>query len=78
MHRVEQQQIEPRGFSRIQAAAYIGVSPTLFDEMVTDGRMPQLKRINTRIIWDKRALDEGFEALPQETDQAGEDWTAAV
>jgi len=49
-----------------------------FSSRLSRYSMPQLKRINTRIIWDKRALDEGFEALPQETDQAGEDWTAAV
>ena len=38
---VEQQQIEPRGLSRTGAASYVGVFPTLFDQMVEDGRMPQ-------------------------------------
>jgi hypothetical protein len=32
----------------MQAAAYIGVSPTLFDEMVRDGRMPKPTRINAQ------------------------------
>ena len=31
--------LPPRGLSRVQAAEYIGVSPSLFDEMVRDGRM---------------------------------------
>ena len=78
MRRAEQQKIEPRGLSRIQAAAYIGVSPSLFDQMVKDGRMPQPKRINTRVIWDIRLLDEAFGALPEEPDQPAEDWTVAV
>jgi len=56
--------VSPRGLSRTQAAAYVGVSPSLFDAMVKDGRMPQPKRINTRTIWDRTRIDEAFEALP--------------
>ena len=37
--------LPPRGLSRLEAAAYIGVSPTLFDMLVKDGRMPEPKRI---------------------------------
>jgi predicted DNA-binding transcriptional regulator AlpA len=40
--------LPPRGLSRVQAAAYVGISPTLFDEMVADGRMPKPVRINAR------------------------------
>jgi hypothetical protein len=40
------------------------VSPTLFDEMVADKRMPQPKVVNTRTIWDAVALDIAFDALP--------------
>jgi predicted DNA-binding transcriptional regulator AlpA len=60
--------IEPRGLKRTQAAAYVGVSPSLFDEMVADGRMPQPKRINSRVVWDRKLLDEAFEALPDGED----------
>jgi predicted DNA-binding transcriptional regulator AlpA len=56
--------LQPRGLSRITAAAYVGVSPSLFDLMVKDGRMPQPKRINSRTVWDLRRLDDAFEALP--------------
>lgn len=38
----------PRGLSRVRAALYVGVSPSLFDPMVKDGRMPRPKRINNR------------------------------
>jgi predicted DNA-binding transcriptional regulator AlpA len=57
--------LEPRGLSRAQAAAYVGISPSLFDQMVADGRMPSPKTINTRKIWDRRELDTSFDALPK-------------
>jgi predicted DNA-binding transcriptional regulator AlpA len=56
--------LAPRGLSRVQAAEYIGVSPSLFDEMVNDGRMPRPKVINSRRVWDVRQLDIAFSALP--------------
>ena len=58
--------LPPRGLSRVQAAIYIGVSPTLFDVMVGDGRMPKAARINTRLVWDRWRLDEAFAALPDD------------
>ena len=54
-----------RGFGRIEAANYIGVSPTLFDQMVRDGRMPPPKRVNSRTIWDRLSLDVAFDGLPE-------------
>lgn len=62
--------LPPRGLSRVQAAAYVGVSPTLFDILVTDGRMPRPKRINARKVWDLRKLDLAFDALPQDEPDA--------
>ena len=59
----------PRGMSRVEAADYLGISPTLFDTMVKDGRMPGPKLINTRTIWDRFALDRAFEALPDRDSQ---------
>jgi len=35
--------IPRRGLSRVESAIYVGVSPTLFDQMVKDGRMPAPK-----------------------------------
>lgn len=55
--------LAPRGLSRIQAAEYIGVGVTKFDEMVDDGRMPKPKRIDGRNVWDRIKLDEAFAAL---------------
>lgn len=64
--------LAPRGLSRVQAAAYIGVSPTLFDEMVRDGRMPVPIRINKRAVWDRVKLDAAFVALSD--DEKDEPW----
>ncbi|MEM7723621.1 MAG: helix-turn-helix transcriptional regulator [Pseudomonadota bacterium] len=53
-----------RGLSRTKAAAYIGVSPTLFNHLVRDRRMPPPKRINARTVWDRKKLDRAFELIP--------------
>lgn len=63
----------PRGLSRISAAAYVGVSVTFFDQLVDDGRMPQPKRVNTRKLWDRWAIDAAFDALPDEVDSRSAD-----
>jgi hypothetical protein len=55
-----------RGLSRDEAAMYIGVSPTKFDQLVVAGRMPAARRIDGRKIWDVRELDSSFEDLPHE------------
>lgn len=58
--------LPPRGLSRVESAAYIGVSPTKLDEMVRDGRMPRPKRIDGRVVWDRKQLDAAFDALPDD------------
>jgi predicted DNA-binding transcriptional regulator AlpA len=51
-------EIRPRRFlNREDAAFYIGISPTKFDQLVADGRMPQSCRIDGRVLWDIRKLD---------------------
>jgi hypothetical protein len=56
--------LPPRGLSRAEAAAYVGISPSLFDVMIKEGRMPGPKRINSRAVWDRFQLDLAFDALP--------------
>lgn len=56
----------PRGLSREEAARYVGVGATKFDEMVRDRRMPRPKRIDGRVVWDRLALDAAFSDLPSE------------
>lgn len=69
----------PRGLSRQEAAAYVGVSAPLFDEMVKDGRMPPPKLVNARVIWDRVKVDAFFAVLPERGVAVGdtdgwEDW----
>jgi hypothetical protein len=54
----------PRGMSRDEAARYVGIGVTLFDQMVLDGRMPGPKIINSRKVWDRLDLDAAFRELP--------------
>ncbi len=64
-----------RGLSRVEAAGYIGVSPTLFDRLVTDGRMPAPLRVDGRRVWGVRQIDLAFDALPREGgDDAPNEW----
>lgn len=63
-HDVLPPSLAPIGLSREESAAYIGVSPSLFDEMVADGRMPPPKQINKRTVWHRIKIDLAFEGLP--------------
>lgn len=55
--------LPPRGISRVEAAAYIGVSPSTFDKLIASGVMPAAKRLLGRTIWDRNQLDVCFDAL---------------
>jgi predicted DNA-binding transcriptional regulator AlpA len=61
--------IEPRGPHRESAARYIGISPSKFDELVKDGRMPKPREIDRRKVWDRLAVDAAFEDLPSEAEE---------
>ena len=67
--------LPPRGLSRVQAAEYVGVGATKFDEMVKDGRMPKPKRIDGRTVWDRVKLDEFFAALGDEDGADANEWS---
>ncbi len=75
--------LDPRGLSRVDAAGYFGISPTLFDQLVRNGVLPRAKALQGRNIWDRRELDRAFDDLPARADSAqdapGEDggWSDA-
>ena len=52
-----------RGLNRQEAASYIGVSGSLFDEIFRSGEMSKSLLIKRRTVWDRHQLDECFEAL---------------
>ena len=70
--------IPRRGLSRVEGAAYLGISPSKFDEMRKDGRIGPAKLIDGRKVFDIRMLDEAFDALPEDVNQEAEDWQVAV
>jgi len=55
-----------RGLRREEAAAYIGISPTKFDDWVVRQVMPKPKRQDGVVLWDVLKLDEAFDALPDD------------
>jgi predicted DNA-binding transcriptional regulator AlpA len=55
-----------RGLSRTEAAMYIGISASKFDELVANGTMPRPVKIGGRNVWDIRHLDLAFDALSEE------------
>jgi predicted DNA-binding transcriptional regulator AlpA len=61
-----------RCLSRDEAAIYVGIGTTKFDELVTDGRMPKPFRIDGRVLWDVHKLDAAVDRLVDPT--AGNPW----
>ena len=55
--------LEPRGLRRDDAAAYVGLGATKFDELVARGRMPKPFRIDGAVRWDRKKLDAALDAL---------------
>lgn len=56
--------LAPRGLSREEAAAYLGIGTTLFDELVKAGTLPAARRLRRAVRWDRHELDFAFENLP--------------
>jgi predicted DNA-binding transcriptional regulator AlpA len=54
-----------RGLSRDEAAVYVGIGSTKFDELVSDGRMPKPFRIDGRVIWDIHDLDSAIDRFKE-------------
>jgi predicted DNA-binding transcriptional regulator AlpA len=64
----------PEGLSRCEAARYVGLGETTFDDAVKQGLMPRPRRYPNarRVVWLKRELDRALEDLPIDgDDEAG-------
>jgi predicted DNA-binding transcriptional regulator AlpA len=65
-------QLAPRLIGREAAAAYVNLSPTVFDRLVSEGRMPKPRQLTPhRKAWDVRELDVAVDNLPKEGESAG-------
>ncbi|WP_431280942.1 helix-turn-helix transcriptional regulator [Humitalea sp. 24SJ18S-53] len=63
--------------SREAAAALVGVSTSKFDEMVGDGRMPEPRKADARVLWDTDELRAACRLLPRRSGKAhdgGNSW----
>lgn len=53
-------EIRPRGLRRTEAASYVGVSPSTFDDMIRQGDMPEGFLYRSIRLWDVQDLDVYF------------------
>ncbi|MCC8956191.1 hypothetical protein H8B02_23000 [Bradyrhizobium sp. Pear77] len=70
----------PRGLRREQAADYLGVSPSKFDQARKMGLIPTARHFLGVVLYDRQALDRMFEDLPFENAPAANDneWDIAL
>ncbi|MHA6687713.1 hypothetical protein [Mesorhizobium sp. A556] len=63
--------LPPIGINREQAAAFIGISASLFDQLVHAGKMPDARVIASRLVWDVSEIEEAFRAIPHRSEKVG-------
>lgn len=56
--------LPPIGLGRTEAAAYLGIGTSLFDQLVATGAMPQPRALGGRMIWDVEEIARAFRAIP--------------
>lgn len=56
---------DPVGLSIESAAAFLEVSPDLFQRAVDDGLMPAPRKLFGRLIWDADEIQTAFRRLPK-------------
>ena len=70
--------IPRRGLSRLEAASYLGISASKFDELRKEGRIGPAKVLDGRKLFPIEMLDEFFDSLPLENHETAEDWQVGV
>ena len=61
----------PRALSRTEAAAYVGLGVSFFDEEVAEGLFPRPLQIGRRKLWDRHDLDAAFDMLKENVPPLG-------
>jgi hypothetical protein len=67
-----------RGLSRSEAATYLGISVSKFDELRKANRIAPPKILDGRLIFMVERLDEFLDTLPDENQPDNDDWTASL
>jgi predicted DNA-binding transcriptional regulator AlpA len=55
----------PYAVGRQAAAALVGISASFFDKLVGDGRMPQPRELDGRVLWDSEEVRSAWRAFPR-------------
>lgn len=66
----DQMAYPPRGMRAERAAAYIGIAPSTFHQMVDDGTMPKGIKVRGMRIWDRFDVEAAFENLKHHEQKA--------
>ncbi len=72
---------ERRLLSREEAADYLGIGTSLFDDLVDDQRLPKpMPKAFTsrRVLWDRWAIDQRITDLQLSEAADEDDWTRAA
>lgn len=71
--------VSPRGLSREEAADYVGIGATLFDALVTEGKLPKAIALHGRRVWDRKRIDAALDRISDDGDIAGttKEWDTA-
>ncbi|GAB1716315.1 MAG: hypothetical protein NTAFB05_13570 [Nitrobacter sp.] len=67
----------PRGLRRVEAARYLGISPSHFDKQVKAGTVPAPLQLFGVSVWDRVALDVLFDGVSAANDYDSEYWDKA-
>ncbi len=54
----------PRFMSRSEAARYLSMGTTMFDELVAEGIFPKPKKLRSKLVWDRIDLDAAANDVP--------------
>ncbi|HEY6630519.1 MAG TPA: hypothetical protein VIZ90_03615 [Rhizobiaceae bacterium] len=60
--------LPPVGISREQAAAFVGISASLFDRLVHEGKMPPARALYSRLVWDVAEVTDAFRQIPHRSE----------
>lgn len=60
--------VVPRGLRRVDAARYLGISPSHFDTQRKAGTIPEPRVMLGVLLWDRRDLDRLFDGVQPDHD----------
>ena len=66
----------PRGLSRVQAANYVGIGATLFDEWAKGRNLTY--QIGKRVLYDRHRLDAALDDMMDSDAENAERWRVAA